>query len=39
MNGVVWVDDVKVVQVSKRKRYADVPGVVVIVRELELLSA
>lgn len=39
MNGVVWVDDVQVVQVSKRKRYADVPGVVVIVRELDLLSA
>jgi len=27
---------VQVVQVSKRKRYADVPGVVVIVRELDL---
>lgn len=39
MNGVVWVDDVQVVQVSKRKRYAEIPGVVVIVRELELLSA
>lgn len=39
MNGVVWVDDVQVVQVSKRKRYADVPGVVVIVRELDLLPA
>lgn len=34
MNGVVWVDDVQVVQVSKRKRYAETPGVVVIVREL-----
>ena len=34
MNGVVWVDDVQVVQVSKRKRYAETPGVDVIVREL-----
>jgi Holliday junction resolvase RusA-like endonuclease len=39
MNGVVWIDDVQVVQVSKRKRYAETPGVVVIVRELELLLA
>lgn len=39
MNGVVWVDDVQVVEVSKRKRYAETPDVVVIVRELELLSA
>ena len=39
MNGVVWIDDVQVVQVAKRKRYAETPGVVVIVRELELLSA
>ena len=39
MNGVVWVDDVQVVQVAKRKRYAEIPGVVVIVRELGLLSA
>ena len=39
MNGVVWVDDVQVVQVAKRKRYADVPGVVVVVRELELEPA
>ena len=36
MNSVVWVDDVQVVQVSKRKRYAETPGVVVIVRELDL---
>ena len=34
MNGVVWIDDVQVVQVSKRKRYAETPGVVVIVQEL-----
>lgn len=39
MNGVVWNDDVQVVQVSKRKRYAETPGVVVIVRELDLLPA
>lgn len=39
MNGVVWVDDVQVVQVAKRKRYADVPGVVVKVRELGLQAA
>ncbi len=36
MNGVVWVDDAQVVQVFKRKRYAETPGVVVIVRELGL---
>ena len=34
MNSVVWVDDVQVVEVSKRKRYAETPGVVVIVREM-----
>lgn len=39
MNGVVWVDDVQVVQVTKRKRYAEVPGVVVIARELTLRAA
>ena len=39
MNGVVWKDDVQVVQVTKRKRYADVPGVVVIVRELDMQPA
>lgn len=39
MNGVVWDDDVQVVQVAKKKRFAGVPGVVVIVRELELMSA
>lgn len=36
MNGVVWKDDVQVVDVKKRKRYAEMPGVVVIVRELDL---
>lgn len=35
MNGVVWVDDVQVVEVFKRKRYAETPGVVVIVREID----
>ena len=39
MNGVVWNDDVQVVKVTKRKRYAETPGVVVIVRELELQAA
>lgn len=33
MNGVVWKDDVQVVEVRKRKRYAETPGVVVIVKE------
>ncbi len=36
LNGVVWKDDVQAVHVSKRKRYAETPGVVVIVRELDL---
>lgn len=39
MNGVVWKDDVQVVEVKKRKRYAETPGVVVIVRELDLKVA
>lgn len=39
MNGVVWRDDSLVVKVAKNKRYAETPGVVVIVRELELESA
>ena len=39
MNGVVWVDDVQVVQVFKRKRYAETPGVVVIVREIDARAA
>ena len=34
MNSVVWVDDVQVVEVSKRKRYSETPGVDVIVKEL-----
>ena len=28
-NGVAWRDDVQVVQVTKRKRYAPLPGVYV----------
>ena len=39
MNGVVWKDDVQVIEVSKRKRYAETPGVVVIVRELPVGAA
>lgn len=39
LNGVVWKDDVQAVQVTKRKRYAETPGVVVIVRELDLIPA
>ena len=35
MNGVVWRDDGQVVEASQRKRYAETPGVVVIVRELD----
>lgn len=31
INGVVWHDDVQVCDVSKRKRYAEVPGVHVVV--------
>lgn len=39
MNGVVWRDDVQVVESKQRKRYAETPGVVVIVRELNLMPA
>jgi Holliday junction resolvase RusA-like endonuclease len=35
LNGVVWKDDVQVVDVVKRKRYGEVPGVTVEVEELE----
>ncbi|MDR0703194.1 MAG: RusA family crossover junction endodeoxyribonuclease [Azoarcus sp.] len=34
MNGVVWRDDVQVVDVVKRKRYAETPGVRVAVIEI-----
>jgi Holliday junction resolvase RusA-like endonuclease len=36
MNGIIYNDDVQIVQSSQRKRYAETPGVVVIVRELGL---
>ncbi len=39
MNGVVWRDDGQVVEAMQRKRYAEIPGVVVIVRELDLKVA
>lgn len=38
MNGVVWKDDVQVVDVVKRKRYAAVPGVRVWVQPLVVVS-
>lgn len=34
LNGVVWNDDVQVVEVTKRKRYSAVPGVQVEIREV-----
>jgi Holliday junction resolvase RusA-like endonuclease len=34
MNGIVWRDDVQVVDVVKRKRYAETPGVRVVVAEI-----
>lgn len=37
LNGVVWRDDVQVVDVTKRKRYADTPGVVVTVIPIGVL--
>lgn len=39
MNGVVWRDDGQVVEAKQKKRYAKTPGVVVIVRELDLDNA
>lgn len=36
MNSVVYKDDVQIVETKQRKRYAETPGVVVIVRELSL---
>ena len=39
MNGVVFKDDVQVVRISQQKRYAETPGVVVIVRELDMVTA
>lgn len=34
MNNVVYKDDVQIVETTQRKRYAETPGVAVIVREL-----
>lgn len=34
LNGVVWNDDVQVVEVVKRKRYGSAPGVLVVIREI-----
>jgi Holliday junction resolvase RusA-like endonuclease len=39
LNGVVWKDDVQVVDVSKTKRYSDTPGVHVTVEEAAATSA
>jgi Holliday junction resolvase RusA-like endonuclease len=39
LNGVVWVDDVQVVEHVISKRYAEVPGVTVEIEELEGVSA
>jgi len=39
MNGVVYNDDTQIVKSSQSKRYAETPGVVVIVRELDLKVA
>lgn len=35
MNGIVWRDDVQVVDVVKRKRYSETPGVYVRVMEIQ----
>lgn len=39
MNGVVYKDDVQIIKSSQSKRYAETPGVIVIVRELDLQVA
>lgn len=39
MNGVVLRDDSQIVQATNTKRYAETPGVIVIVRELDLKVA
>lgn len=39
MNGVVLRDDSQIVQTTNRKRYSETPGVIVIVRELDLQVA
>lgn len=35
INGVVWKDDVQVIEVVKRKQYAGVPGVLVRIEQLQ----
>jgi len=37
LNGVVWRDDVQVVEVAKRKRYGDTPGVKVTIIPIGVL--
>jgi len=39
LNGVVWKDDMQVVDVCKRKRYGLVPGVTIEIEELENQAA
>lgn len=39
LNGVVWRDDVQVIEVSKRKRYSAVPGVVVTIKPIDQAGA
>ncbi|TDR82189.1 Holliday junction resolvase RusA-like endonuclease [Paludibacterium purpuratum] len=35
INGVVWVDDVQACDIAVRKRYAETPGVQVVVTEIQ----
>lgn len=35
LNGVVWKDDVQVVDVTKSKRYSEKPGVWVVIKEIK----
>lgn len=38
LNGIVWQDDVQVVQLQASKRYSAVPGVTVVVRSMEAVA-
>lgn len=38
LNGVVWVDDSQIVQVTTRKRYGSEPGITITVEHLPLLA-
>lgn len=38
LNGIVWQDDVQVVQLEASKRYSAVPGVTVVVRSMEAVA-